>query len=484
MKRKFLSRDYKEDLANIVETKKFSEEACNLLLSMTYRIDDGYANYEKVKREVPEKEEFFQKLIDEVEYNCENILIAIPGSKLEEELKANKCKMMMEDSADSDQKTVISYPNVKTLLYGITKASLPKLGRNLSIEDQAVLTAINIGKCISTSEILRDFNGWTWSISENEIESIECNIIYIFLSYLFGYDFLEDVTIEKIKNNVPQEFYEVLKKVATQFYMSYDKTKNEEILKRLSDDKKLYEKMKNRSQYVTEITETKKNLLLQIRRIDELISNPMFMKQEYLAYNSKLPNEKKIFSVSHYAEMIEHQRNNIMEEMNRLTRMQNPNEFLREKERIQYEIKFYEDKTDITKLQKEFLKLYLKKLELTDNKWEMLDILYEIRYLNFLPNGKMNLNEIIEKAIPKAIKLHVISPISNNNILDYRILKGIFDTQVISLENLYIRISFEGGKLNVELLDGDVVDRKYDVQLPDGADVEIRSSRRTKIFEI
>ena len=266
--------------------------------------------------------------------------------------------------------------------------------------------------------------------------------------------------------------------------MSYDKTKNEEILKRLSDDKKLYEKMKNRSQYVTEITETKKNLLLQIRRIDELISNPMLMKQEYLAYNSKLPNEKKIFSVSHYAEMIEHQRNNIMEEMNRLTRMQNPNEFLREKERIQYEIKFYEDKTDITKLQKEFLKLYLKKLELTDNKWEMLDILYEIRYLNFLPNGKMNLNEIIEKAIPKAIKLHVISPISNNNILDYRILKGIFDTQVISLENLYIRISFEGGKLNVELLDGDVVDRKYDVQLPDGADVEIRSSRRTKIFEI
>ena len=80
MKRKFLSRDYKEDLANIVETKKFSEEACNLLLSMTYRIDDGYANYEKVKREVPEKEEFFQKLIDEVEYNCENILIAIAGS--------------------------------------------------------------------------------------------------------------------------------------------------------------------------------------------------------------------------------------------------------------------------------------------------------------------------------------------------------------------------------------------------------------------
>jgi len=60
---------------------------------------------------------------------------------------------------------------------------------------------------------------------------------------------LEDVTIEKIKNNVPQEFYEVLKKVATQFYMSYDKTKNEEILKRLSDDKKLYEKMKNSEEF-------------------------------------------------------------------------------------------------------------------------------------------------------------------------------------------------------------------------------------------
>ena len=483
MKRKFLSKDYKEELANIAETKNFSQESENLLLGMCYRIDDSYDNYEIVKREVPSREEFFDELTREVECNCKNIMIATPKSKLEKELKENKCKIMMESAKNEMQKNVISYPNEKTLLYGISKAAIQPLKSTYSIEEQAIITAVNIGKCISKSEVIRDFNGWTWSIAEHEIESTECNIIYIFLTYLLGYEFVDNITVEEIKNNVSSEFFEELKRVAVQLYMSYDKSKNEEILKKLSDDKKLFEKMKHQSEYVIEIAENKRNLLTQIKRIDETLSNQQLLKKEYMEYNSKLPDEKKVFSVSHYEELVQKQRVGILNEIEKLNRMLNPNEYVKEKDRLQYEIKFYEEKTDISKLQKEFIKMFEKKIENVTDKREMLDIIYELRYLNYVPNCKMNLYELEEKAIPKAIKYHVIAPVSNNDSLDYRLLRGIFTSQVMSLENLYIRLSAEENRINVELSDADMLEKRYNVILPEGSNIEIRKSKRTRIFE-
>lgn len=483
MKRKFLSKDYKEELANIAETKNFSQESENLLLGMCYRIDDSYDNYEIVKREVPSREDFFDELTREVECNCKNIMIATPKSKLEKELKENKCKIMMESAKNEMQKNVISYPNEKTLLYGISKAAIQPLKSTYSIEEQAIITAVNIGKCISKSEVIRDFNGWTWSIAEHEIESTECNIIYIFLTYLLGYEFVDNITVEEIKNNVSSEFFEELKRVAVQFYMSYDKSKNEEILKKLSDDKKLFEKMKHQSEYVIEIAENKRNLLTQIKRIDETLSNQQLLKKEYMEYNSKLPDEKKVFSVSHYEELVQKQRVGILNEIEKLNRMLNPNEYVKEKDRLQYEIKFYEEKTDISKLQKEFIKMFEKKIENVTDKREMLDIIYELRYLNYVPNCKMNLYELEEKAIPKAIKYHVIAPVSNNDSLDYRLLRGIFTSQVMSLENLYIRLSAEENRINVELSDADMLEKRYNVILPEGSNIEIRKSKRTRIFE-
>ena len=479
MKNKFLSKDYKEELAKIVEEKNFSQDTENLLLSMCYKIDDSYINYKTVKREVPSKDEFMEKLVLDVELNCKNIIIARPNSELEKELKENECRIKDDGNAE---KNIISYPNEKTLAYAIAKASLPPMRNQFTDEETAVETAINIGKCISESEVVRDFSGWTWSILSNEIESTECNTIYVLLSFLLGYKSLENVDIKYIQEQVGEEFYNELKKVAMQFYLSYDKAKNEEILKKLSANKEKLLKMKNPSEYVIEITAKKKKSLEQIKHIDKILNDPFLLRQEYLIYNSNKPDNEKVFSVSHYQEKLSKDRQNIVNEINEYNRIENPNEFLNEKEKLEYEIKLYEEKTDISKLEKEFKKLFMKKLEETNNRKEILDIIYEIRYLNFLPNCKMNLNEIEEKVVPKAIKTRVLEPISNNDILDYRILKGIFDSDTISLENLYIKLSSNQNIINVEIYDGDVLERKYDVVLPEGASVQIRKSRKMKIF--
>ena len=444
-------------------------------------MDDSYTNYRTVKREVPSKEEFMEKLVLDVELNCKNIIIAKPNSELEKELKQNQRKIKMDGQAE---KNIISYPNEKTLAYAIAKASLPAMKNEFTDEDRAVITAINIGKCISESEVIRDFSGWTWSILSNEIESTECNTIYVFLSFLLGYKALENINLQYIKENLTESFYKEMQKVAMQFYLSYDKDKNEEILKKLSEDKKKLEKMKDSSKYIIEITKEKKETIDQIKQIDRILSDPLLMRQEYLIYNSNKPDKEKVFSVSHYQEKLTKDRQKLLYTLSEYNRIENPNEFLKEREKLEYEIKFYEEKTDISKLEKEFKKIFIKKLEKTNERRELLNIIYEIRYLNFLPNCKMNLNEIEEKAVPKAIKYHVLEPISNNDILDYRILKGIFDSDVISLENLYIKLSSSQNIINVELYEGDTLEKKYDITLPDGVNIQIRRSKKMKIFAI
>ena len=160
------------------------------------------------------------------------------------------------------------------------------VGNVRNVGEVAIIATINIGRCIANSEVLRDFNGWTWSINEREIESTECNIVYTFLSFLLWDMSFEDYTVEKIRQNVSPEFFNELMKVSVQFYMSYDKSKNEIILKKIADDKKMLEKMKNQEKFVVDIIEQKKKKIAEIKKIDNTVNNPQLLMDEYLVYNS------------------------------------------------------------------------------------------------------------------------------------------------------------------------------------------------------
>ena len=121
IKNKFLSKDYNEELADIIEKKGFSEEAENLLLNMMYKINDSYDNYKMVRREVPSKAEFIEKIIDDVKNNCSQIEIAVPGSNLEQELQKNKCNILTKNRLMSSHKiTILNFCKYKMLIMWIT----------------------------------------------------------------------------------------------------------------------------------------------------------------------------------------------------------------------------------------------------------------------------------------------------------------------------------------------------------------------------
>ena len=100
---------------------------------------------------------------------------------------------------NKEKNEIIAYPIERKILYAISKIGK----RDKIIKDEYFLInetlsdLINVGNNIDTVEPLRDFNGYSWTTIQQEIESIEHNLIYQNLRILVGNEFLE----KWVKNN-------------------------------------------------------------------------------------------------------------------------------------------------------------------------------------------------------------------------------------------------------------------------------------------
>lgn len=484
MRRKILgSSDYRDDMISIIEAKRLTNQAGNLLLNMLYKIEDSYDNYRKVKREVLSKDEFIEGLISYINNYCNNINILEVNNENFKLLKEDRIKIKEEASEKSN---LYVFPSEKDLVYGITKAEVTfKLRKRMTLEEKAILTTIGIGKCISRAEVLRDFNGWSWSINKTEVESTECNIVYNLLVFLLGVEFVDSLTsVEDLKENLPPKLYEELLRVSMQFYRSYDKNQNEKILQILATYKNELLKMKYPYEYQQEIKLKADKAVNDLNHIDYLLSNQLALKNEFVLVNAKLPENRKIFSISTYHDLLLKSKQNLENQITEYAKIQDPYEFEKIKEELKLKIKYYEVNTDISKFEKSFLECFEKRVERAFDKKEVYNLIYITRYLNFIPNCKMKLNKILEKLIPKAIEFEIFNSISNNDEIDYRILRGIFDIKEINMEDLSIKLSTRPDikGIVVDLYNLDNLEKTYIANTPEESEIEIKTSKRTKVF--
>lgn len=508
MKKKLLKKDYNEELEDIAESKRFEKEAQNLLLSMLYKVETAYKDYKTAKREVPEKDEFIKEIIEIVKKNVKEIQIAKPNSELEKELEKSKCKVLDEEPENefNNEQKVIFFPNEKVVLFSIIRAGVEKIKLNLQLKEKAILSMLNVGKCMSYSEVLRDFNGFSWSILAKEIENLEVNIIYTNLLFLLGIETLNNIShknIALLKKYLSANIYEKIEMISLKNYLSYNKKTKEKIQKNLEQYQAKLEQMKKQEEFIEKITKDKKELLGEIKKIDEIINNSEDLKRRYLEENKRLPNEKKFFSISHYEEMLQKNRKEILEKIEEYNKLLNPIEYVKEKTELENKISYYNsiDKVDIIELQKEFLIEFTNKIININNKTnnlsinilekkKILDLIYEIRYLENLPineNGdimkdKIDFSGLEKEVISKGIELDLITPISNNKETDYELIKSIFNTKNINLEELLIKLEIEDGNLKSEIYDGNILDSTNYITLPNGSNVKIRKTKKVKIF--
>ena len=104
---KFNLKDYTNRLEKILEKKKFSLDTKNLLLSMLYKIQNGYNDYAKTKVKVPTKNEFLENLFQIIQRNCSEIIVAEFNSEASNVLKEKQVKYIIEQ----EEKKIIAFAN-------------------------------------------------------------------------------------------------------------------------------------------------------------------------------------------------------------------------------------------------------------------------------------------------------------------------------------------------------------------------------------
>ena len=144
-------------------------------------------------------------------------------------------------------------------------------------------------------------------------------------------------------------------------------------------------------------------------------------------------------------------------------------------------------------LQKHFIECFCKKVENSIDKEEIINLLYMFRYYNYIylnstvkvKNEKRlckEINELQEKLIQKAYELKVINKISNEETVNFEIIKIILLTKIITIENINIQLKQNGEGFEISIFDGDIFEKTIVVDEYSKKEILVKFNKLVKIF--
>ena len=196
------------------------------------------------------------------------------------------------------------------------------------------------------------------------------------------------------------------------------KTKNQ-LLKLKDKYEEQLEDMKNKENFLERVTTEKKQLNKRIDKIDKLFNNKELLTKQYAKRNKKFND----MNLETWTTMLKQEREKLLKKINECNLLIKPKEYIKNIESLEYKVKFLseinEDK--IIELCKTFLVGLNQIVKKTEDKKELVEIIYELRYYRFIPYKdkflkdveelKISFDEIMKQVIDKACKLRAIQTI-------------------------------------------------------------------------
>ena len=500
-------KDYTNRLEKVLEKKAFSLQSKNLLLSMFYKIENAYNDYEKTKVEVYDKGEFLDYLTNIIETKCNEIEIV----KFEEAEKINNYAINKETGK------ITTLGNEFYILNAIIELNQKTLCVPAEEEmlKEPISYFLNTGIRMHQTEIIRDFNGWSWDIVQKEITNIELNLIFQTFIYLIGYNTI----LDWIKNESPLVDYLILnyenlkqqygeekaKKIISLFckFSIETYTKNNKEQKNIWENYKKentleLEKLNDKTSYLDEITKQKKKYTKQIEKIDKVLNNKEELQKEYEKRNEKLPNKEKIFSIRHLINKLEIERQEYVDKIKECNILIEPKGYVARKDEVNRKVEFLnklnlngkDTRKNLLELCILFLSCMQIKIAKEQNRQELILYFYILRYYRFLIFEKEGtLLKDIEKLEPsfektiillleKAQKLNIIDNITLDEDINYQIIHKLFDTKMIDLNNIVIETKVEEGKLFATYYDTNIIENTYEIY----SNKTVKLKKKVKLF--
>lgn len=509
-------KDYNKELEKILEKKDFSKDTKNLLLSMFYKLDISYNDYYTVKRKSKLKQEFLENILENIKNSNQIELVKPSDEEFEEfkdkglydiDLKLRKIKVVANELALLS--AILELNNFQIHLneeYNLIRNSMPYL--------------LNTAYDMENVEVLRDFNAWSWNTLVKEIKDININLVYQNLKIalnenLFNIMQQEEQNIDvieyiyqelsrKYSEKTVNKFIELFFKISILIYI--EKSENEN--KRLSEEKEILQKeleeIKDKKSYIENTIEEKKRLTKELKQLDLIMNNRELLHEEYEKRNEKLSEYNKIFSISHLAERMQKERRRILEKIDICNKNIDPKVYIENKNKLQKDFDLLKDINfnkvnnilkDIDKLQKIFLRdILFKKINDSDDRNEIIDCMYELRYYNFLPYTKeliikdvkdftADINIVKENIIKKLYDKKIINTISTNEKNDIEIIKNIFDLKIINLEDIYLQIKKKDNTFFIKIYDEkETLETQIELNLEFNKKDKIKLNKKIKLF--
>ena len=145
------------------------------------------------------------------------------------------------------------------------------------------------------------------------------------------------------------------------------------------------------------------------------------------------------------------------------------------------------DQEQIEELLIEFIENFLKCFKIliktTNDEEEIVRLIYQFRYFMLLPfnlEKKIKDVELLSKSISDVQKKLVQKAIEKKVIEDvpFEIMKHVFETRIIILEDLYYKITAKSEKYYVQIFDENISEEKFEI-IP----VEkMKTNKKIKIF--
>lgn len=502
---KFVKKDYNNKLEEVLSKKDFSEEVKNTLLSMFYKIENGYKDYKTVKRETFEKNEYIEKLINIVDKDCKKIIF-MPINSNEKEV------------VDSEKQEIKCLPIENKILYGLAKIQK----RNMVVKyideniEKALSDMLNIGNNINIVEPLRDFNGFSWNIITKDIEDINYNLLYQNMIFLCNNKFvdkwvnnyeplvdyfdlfqsnIENKYGKKEKNNIIRNLIRITLKLKA----GYDENFKNEIIKKAEEIEDKKDEIEDKPKYLETISKNKKQKEKEIKNLDKIINDKNLLIEEYERRNERLPLEKKIFSIRVLKNNLKKERENLLLEIENYNKLMIPKKFLEMKKNVENIFEYFENIEDLNfqrelfELQKQIIKCMYLSISKMKEKNQLIDLIYKYRYYSYLPISndkniyqakelKKYLKKLVTALIDKAEELKIISEITKIKEVNYSIIESLFLSKIIELEHINIKVTKEKEKIYIIVYDEEIEDNKFELKNIEKQELKIKLNKKTKLF--
>lgn len=485
-------------LESVLENKDFPVDVKNLLLSMQYNISSSYNDYSRIKVNVEDKNKFTQNIIDIVA-KCDSIEIVKPNT----EEGTEYIRKRITSEVNTYLKQIKVFPTERAMLFALFKLNDTKmfLDEKYNAIRIALPELLNEGRDINNIEIIRDFNAWSWNTIPSEISNIDCNLIYQNLLILLGFNFLDSwmrlegqkEVIKKLEEKLKEQYnndeIDILLDLLYRISIIICIKRNEKEKQRLLDEKEWDEKelarLEDKKKLVIDLTKTKKDKAKEIEKIDKILNNHELLVEEFEKRNKELAEYKKIFNLESLSVTLKKERKKLLNEIDECNKLLDVKIYLERKDELERTVDLLKEISNSRnkdrykiELQKVFLKCLeerINKIEKEEQKKEIIQLFSILRYYNFIVYDENNfvkdvealsdqIENLEEIIIKKLYDFKLINAITKDLDTDIRIIKPIFTSRIMNIENIYIQAINRDKRIEINIYDGDIQELGFEIE--------------------